>query len=83
MGHYYTAEVTGLEAIMTMIPKPTERRAAEVAGAEAIVTTIPEPMWCHAYGMCGAFRFCVAAPPFRCPVSIDGQDLGPLVSAWV
>jgi hypothetical protein len=29
------------------------------------------------------FRFSATAPPFRCPVPIDEQDLGPLVSAWV
>jgi hypothetical protein len=47
------------------------------------MTTIPEPMGRRAYGMCGAFRFSAATPPFRRPVMTDEQDPSPLVSAWV
>jgi hypothetical protein len=56
------------------------RRSAEVARAEMIVTTIPEPMGRRAYGMCGAFYFCVVAPPFHRPAPTDEWDLGPLVN---
>jgi hypothetical protein len=83
MGCYYAAKVTGPEAIMTTIPEPTRRRAMEVPGAEAIMTMILKPTGRRAYGICGTFRCCADAPPFCCPAPTDGQDLGPLVNAWV
>jgi hypothetical protein len=82
-GRYCATEVAGPEAIMTMIPKLTGRHATEVTRAEAIVTMIPELTGRRAYGMCGAFRFCAAAPPFHRPAPTDGRDPGPLVSAWI
>jgi hypothetical protein len=65
MGYYCAAEVTGPEAIMTMIPELMVHRIAEVAGVEAIVSTIPEPTERRTYGMCGVIHFCIAVPSLR------------------